>query len=178
MDHTKWLLLWSMKRNNWQENHQLTLKQNHSHCNHSAVVKTWQEVVSSILPSLVKKIFIKSMRLRKWVVIKITHAWHKFWIVISRRAHMLLACAIHHLKALTEGILVLKYPHYLFCFFWINIPQSFCLRFQCNYTLTLLVPCAPLFCWTLHNHNLPADWVRELFKPSKDVESLVVYIFF
>jgi len=42
-----------------------------------------------------------------------------FELVISRQAHMLLACAIHHLKAVTEEILVLKYPHCLFCFFWI-----------------------------------------------------------
>jgi len=34
-----------MKRNDWQENHQLTSKRNHSHCNHLSVVKTW-EVVS------------------------------------------------------------------------------------------------------------------------------------
>ena len=70
-----------------------------------------------------------------------------------------------------------KYPDCLFCFFWINVPLSFCLTFQCNYTLTLLVPCAPLFSWTLHNHNLPADWVRELFKPSNDAGSLVVHIY-
>ena len=98
-------------------------------------------------------------------------------MVMTQGAHMLLACAIHHLKALTEEILVVKYPHCLICFFWINIPQSFCLRFQCNYTLTLPVPRAPLFCWTLHNHNLPIDWVRELFKPSEDAGSLVVHIF-
>jgi len=100
------------------------------------------------------------------------------WYIISQRAHMLLACAIHHPKDLTEEILVLKYPHCFFCFFWINIPQSFCLRYQCNYTLTLLVPRAPLFCWNLYNHGSSADWVKELFKPSKDVGSLVVYIFY
>ena len=50
-----------MKLNDYQENHQLTLKLNHSHCNHLIVVKTSQEVVSSILSALVKKIFKKSM---------------------------------------------------------------------------------------------------------------------
>ena len=40
------------------------------------------------------------------------------------------------------------------------------------------MPRVPLFCWTLHNHNSPADWERELFKSSKDVGSFVVYIFF
>jgi len=103
---------------------------------------------------------------------------HDINLVISWWAHIVLACAIHNLKALTGEILVLKYPHCLFCFFWINIPQSFCLWFQCNYTLTLFVPRAPLFCWTLHNCNSPADWIRQLFKPSKDAGSLVAYIFF
>jgi len=41
-----------MKRNDWQENHQLGLKLNHSHCNHLIVAKTRQDVVSSILSSL------------------------------------------------------------------------------------------------------------------------------
>jgi len=35
-----------MKRNDWQENHQLTLKRNNSHCNHLIVVKTWQGFVN------------------------------------------------------------------------------------------------------------------------------------
>ena len=30
---------------------------------------------------------------------------------------------------------------------------------------------------TLHHHNSPADWARELFKPSKDAASLLVGIF-
>jgi len=50
-----------MKHNDQQENHQLTLKLNHSHYNHLIVVKTSQEVVSSILSSVVKKILGKSM---------------------------------------------------------------------------------------------------------------------
>jgi len=54
---------------------------------------------------------------------------------------------------------------------------NFCLRFQCSYTLTLSVPHKQRFCWTSHNHNSPADWVREIFKPSEDAGSLVVHIF-
>ena len=66
-----------------------------------------------------------------------SNAWHKFSMVITWRAQMLSAWEIYLLKALTEDILVLKYPH---CLFWTNVPQSFCLWFQCNHTLTLLVP--------------------------------------
>jgi len=59
--------------------------------------------------------------------------------------------------------------------------HSICLKsliLQQGCSLTLSVPCTARFCWTLHNHNLPADyWVRELFKPSKDTGSLVVHIF-
>jgi len=32
-------------------------------------------------------------------------------MVITQQAHMLLACALHHLKALIEEISVSKYPH-------------------------------------------------------------------
>jgi len=32
-------------------------------------------------------------------------------MAISQQAHMLLACAIHHLKALIEEIVVSKYPN-------------------------------------------------------------------
>ena len=60
---------------------------------------------------------------------------------------MLLACVIYHLEALTEEILVLKYPK------------------------------VPLFCWILYNHNSPADELREMFKPSEDAGSLIVNIF-
>ena len=71
------------------------LKLNHSYCNHLIVVKTWKEIVSSILSSLVKKNLNKFMclpncRVKKMVVIKITHAWHKFWMEITQRAPVLL----------------------------------------------------------------------------------------
>jgi len=36
-------------------------------------------------------------------------------MVITRRAHMLLACAVYHLKALTEEMAVPKNLHCLFC---------------------------------------------------------------
>jgi len=42
--------------------------------------------------------------------------------------------------------------------------------------LSPLLPHAPLFCRTLHQHNSPADQARERFKPSKDEASLVVSI--
>jgi len=56
MDHTKWLLFVV------SEAYQLTLKLNHSHSNHLIVVKTWKEVVASVLSSLVKKTIEKSLR--------------------------------------------------------------------------------------------------------------------
>jgi len=37
---------------------------------------------------------------------------------------------------------------------------------------TLEVPRAPLLCTDLCHHNSAGDWARELFKQSKDVESL------
>ena len=87
---------------------------------------------------------------RKWIVIKITHAWQKCWMVITRWAHILLACAIHHLKALIEEIEVWKYPHCLF----FNYPQRDFWGF-------------PHFL-PFVSHNFSTRNARKPIKPSKD----------
>ena len=85
-----------------------------------------------------------NLGVKKFVVLKITHVWHKCWMVEIWWAHMLLAFAIYHLKAFTEEILVSKYPYCLFKY---------------NYCLIDFWGFSPKF-WTKN--------ARKLIKPCKD----------
>jgi len=168
-----------VKCNNPQENHQLTLKLNHSHCNHLIVVKTWRLSKVSYL-HLWRKMFKNPFTYPHFGVKKMGRHQNHSWVtkILNGNNSMSTHASAIHLKALAEEIVVSKYLHCLFCFVWINVPQTFCIRFQCSNTLSLSVPHAPHFLLNLHNHNSPADWVREMFKSYKDAGSLVVYIFF
>jgi len=68
-------------------------------------------------------------------------------MVLTRQAHMLLAYAMHYLKALTDEILVLKYPHCLF------LSRSGYLGISLIFSL---------FC-----HNFSTRNARKQIKPSK-----------
>jgi len=73
---------------------------------------------------------------------------------------------------------------YNVCCFFLNMEMSFCLDWLTMVCLTPLVLVYDIFvlwtptfsCYfraTLQLHNSPGNWARELFKPSKDVASLL-----
>ena len=95
--------------------------------------------------NLVCRSFINFRNGRFWL------HWLLVALVTTRWAHMLLACAIHHLKALIEEIEVSNYPH---CLFYKLSPKGFLGIFQ--------------FFLHFFGHNFWTRNVRKPIQPSTD----------
>ena len=95
---------------------------------------------------------------QKWVVIKITQAWHKFWMLITQRTHMLLACAVHHLKCL---VLKLVNDFLAICYASLTTKSSHFVWSITSRNLNQLKKF--LICWNLHEKlYLPVEFEENM----------------